>query len=285
MSISVAKDQPARPGLKGLPRSARIVIAVVVMTVGLFQAHKGLLELFPSLGADADVTAAAQKASSAGARFIALTEDVYQTGDPPRQTDAAVAPLLDDLFDVSVLRQKGTFSKADMSALGDWAMAAARVGYVYVLAGTGIADFTKGTSDPKLLAQSDRNTVAYAPEIGRYLDAELIIGGATADLIAENFSEPGLDDKQYVKDGKAKIRNGMDMIIAGAIQVFTLDGISDDWRRDRLLALDGIGPKAAKLLTPEQCKDLRGASRTVGAAMSDVAVKNGLEVFAAALKC
>jgi hypothetical protein len=30
---------------------------------------------------------------------------------------------------------------------------------------------------------------------------------------------------------------------------------------------------------------LRDVSRTVGAAMSDVSVKNGLEVFAAALKC
>jgi hypothetical protein len=268
----------------GLPRGARIIAAGVVLAWSLFLAHKGLLELFPSLGADAEVAAAAQKATSAADRFIVMAKDASQTGNPPRQTDAAVGPLLDSDFDVAILRTKPGLAKADLDALFNWGMATLKVGSVYIYTGTGI-DFTGGASDPKLLQQTDRNAADYAPEIGRYLDAQLVISGAIAEGVALNFSDAGLDEKPNVRDGKDKIRKGIASTINSAVAAFAIDGIGDDWRRNRLSALHSVAPKAAKLLTTEQCSALRDTSRNVGARMGDAAVKDGLDDFAKALKC
>src|ERR1700722_8316974 len=96
------KKAPARRGLASLPIGVRLIVALVVVAFGLFQIRNGLLEFFPSYGADADVAAAAQKATSAAKNFIALAKDAYQTGNPPRQADAAAAPLLDAIFNVDI---------------------------------------------------------------------------------------------------------------------------------------------------------------------------------------
>src|SRR5271156_3267565 len=111
MKDPVEKNAPARRGLGSVPRGVRIIVALVVLAFGLFQIRNGLLEFFPSFGADADVTAAAQKATSAAKNFVALAKDAYQTGIPPRQTDAAVAPLLDAIFDLDILQKKPTLAK------------------------------------------------------------------------------------------------------------------------------------------------------------------------------
>jgi len=285
MTDPVEKNAPARRGLGSVPRGVRIIVALVVVAVGLFQIRNGLLEFFPSFGADADVTAAAQKATSAAKNFNALAKDAYQTGNPPRQTDAAVAPLLDAIFDVDILQKKPTLAKGDLQGLSDWAMAASGAAGVYILAGTGKTDFSQVANDPKLLQVIDRNARTYAPEIGRYADAELAISGAIADVITANFGGSGADSKPNLTDGQQKVREGIAKTINGVLQTFVVDGISDDWRRARLSALDSVAPKAAKLFAAEQCSAVRDTSHAVSAAMGNAEVKGGLATFAAALKC
>jgi hypothetical protein len=141
------------------------------------------------------------------------------------------------------------------------------------------------TNDPKLLQLIDRNTAAYAPEIGRYEDAQLAISGAIAQIVAANSSGAGPDGKPNLTDGQQKVRDGIAKTINGVLQTFVVDGISDDWRLARLSALDSVAAKAAKLLAAEQCSAVRDTSSAVSAAMSDAEVKAGLATFAAALKC
>jgi hypothetical protein len=285
MTNPVEKNPPARRGLGSLPVGVRIIVALVVVAFGLFQFRNGLLELFPSIGADADVTAAAQKATSAAKRFTALAQDAYQTGKPPRQTDAVVGPLLDAVFDVDLLQKKPTLAKGDLQGLSDWEGAALSAAGVYILAGTGKTDFSQVTNDPKLLQLIDRNTAAYAPEIGRYEDAQLGISGAIAQIVAANSSGAGPDGKPNLTDGQQKVRDGIATTINGVLQTFVVDGISDDWRRARLAALDSVAPKAAKLFTAEQCGAVRDTSRAVSAAMGNSEIKAGLATFDSALKC
>jgi hypothetical protein len=285
MTNPVEKNPPARRGLASLPRGVRIIAALAVVAFGLFQFRNGLLELFPSIGANADVTAASQKATSAAKRFTDLAHDAYQSGKPPRQTDAAVTPLLDAVFDVDILQKKPTLANGDFQALADWAKAALDAGSVYMLAGTGKTEFSQLASDPKLVQMIDRNTAAYAPEVGRYVDAELAVGGSMAEIIAANSSGDGPDSKPNLSSGQQQVRDGIAKTINGVLQTFVVEGISDDWRRARLTALDSVAPKAAKLLSVEQCSAVRDTARAVSAAMGNTEVKAGLATFAGALKC
>jgi hypothetical protein len=285
MTISLHTEKPARRGLAALPLGARILIGSVIMAASLFQARHGILELFPSLGADAGVTAAARQATSAASRFIALTTEVYRTGDPPRQTDAAAGPLLDAVFDATVLKTKARFAKADLGALADWGSAMFRVGYVYILAGTGVADLANVPDDPKVLAQARRNVAAYAPEIGRFLDAELAAYGAMAKLVKTDFGGRDVENDTKLRDAKATFNLGIVAAIDIALESYLTPGISDDWRRSRLPVLAAAAYQAVGLLTAEQCGALRDIARAVTAEMGDAVVKGGLDAITATLKC
>jgi hypothetical protein len=283
MTTLTALHQPSPHGLKALPRGVRIAIIGVALLAGLFQARKGLLELAPGIGAE--VAAMSQKASEATGQLLALTKDARRNGAPPRQTDPMVAPLLAAVLDAEVLKTKATLGRADMEALAGWGISAFKAGSVYTLAGTGLTDSAKAPNDLRFIQQVDRNIAAYAPEVGRYYDAMLIIDGALADVVADNFGGAEAADTPKTKEAKAKIQLGVASLIYGVIDSFKIKAVSNDWRRSRLQALDYAIPKAAKLLPADQYGELRELSRATAAATRDAAVKHGLENVAAALKC
>jgi len=254
--------------------------ALVVLALGLFQFRNGLLELFPGFGADREVKAAAEKAVKAAADFEVLAKDVYKTGNAPRQSDASAGPLLDAAFNVDLVKSKTALAKADLGSLGDWSTSAVKVGSVFILAGTGVADFAHPTDSPELRQQVDRNTASYAPELGRYMDAQLILQGAMLDVIAATGTS-----NSDVKAGIDQVRAGVAATMTSVISTFSVDGITDDWRRDRLVPLNALAPKAAKLFLPEQCKSLSEVAQSVSQSMSDAAVQGGFKTFNDALKC
>jgi hypothetical protein len=265
---------------RGAWRVLAIIAGVTLAVVGVLQFSQGIHGLFPRLGADADVTARSATAVAAAQRLVDLTPDVYRSGQAPRDTDPAVAPLLDAVFDVKMLRSKPALTTADLGALMEWSQATLRVGAIYFLAGTGVADFAKMPNDQKVLAQTDRNTVIYAPEVGRFLDAELALSAVMAEPLAKT-----LDDGTRSDVAKSKIRAGSLQMISGAIVTMALPGLTADWRQQRLAALQEYGPRTAKLLTSAQCGDLRQVSLEAASTSGDAAMQQGLNGFAAALSC
>ena len=103
--------------------------------------------LIALIGGGGDATAAGFDAAkiadikTAGAAFLALGKDAYKTGQPPRQSDPAVAKLLDTLFGTDAcLNGPPAVTFAQFLAVNDWLSQVVNVGLVYVTAGTGIAD-------------------------------------------------------------------------------------------------------------------------------------------------
>lgn len=283
MTTLTTHEAPSRRGLKALPRGIKIAIAAVILVSAIFQARKGILELAPGFGADLEVAAMSQRAAEASGQLLAQFKDVRRNGNAPRQTDAKVGPLLSAVFGADTLKSKTNLATRDLEALGGWSTAATQAGMFYLFAGTGVADPAKAPDDPKLAQQFNRNVAAYAPEVGRYLDAVLTINGKMAELVVNNSDS--IDEEAKSKDLKAQVQFRAASVIYGAIQVFNIKLVADDWRRDRLPALSYAIPRAAKLVSADQCRELRDLARSTAAAMRDPAVKRGLEGVSAALKC
>jgi hypothetical protein len=278
--IPPADSTPNPTPRRGAWRALGIIAGATLVVVGVLQLSQGIHGLFPGLGADADVTARSATAVAAAKRLVDLTPDVYRSGQARRATDPAVAPLLDAVFDVKMLRSKPALTTADLGALSEWSQATLRVGAIYFLAGTGVADFTKMPNDPNVVAQTNRNTVIYAPELGPFLDAQLALSAFMADPLAKT-----LDDGSRSEAAKSKIRAGTSQIIGGNVATMTLPGLTADWRHERLAALQEYGLRAAKLLTAAQCGDLQQVARAAASTSGDAAMEQGLNGFAAALLC
>jgi hypothetical protein len=122
--------------------------------------------------------AAIDKAAS---DFLAKATDAKKTGMVPRETDPAVAPLLDTVFDTSVLSH-GPMDFADLDKLGDWLDRLNAVGLVYQNA-----------------ARQAHDVGLFSAEIGRFFDAALAVLQASVDCDVAN-SDAHPDVKPTAKD-------------------------------------------------------------------------------------
>ena len=250
-------------------RATIVVVALVVIALGLFQFRNGLSEILgvSGFGGNADIKSAAQKATTAADAFAGLAKGSATSGTVPRQSDPAASPLLDAVFNVDSLRSAPNLGEADLGSLSDWGAAGNKVGLIYLLAGSGTADPSQASNDPKVGAQTDRNTALYATELGRYIDAELALEGAIAQIVATDTARSGVD----------QVRSGLASVITGAITTFPVEGIDPTWRQARLASLQATAPMAAKLLSPAQCTSIRNAADAVGQQLDDV--RQGLQNF------
>jgi hypothetical protein len=231
-------------------------------------------------GFDPAQTAAIDKAADA---FAALAKDSYKTGSPPRQADPAARDLLDVIFTTSGLNQGGgpvPFEQIDK--LNDWLLRIVKTGMVYVFAGTGIADIAKAQGiDAKVQQQIVKNTVTFAPENGRYFDAQLAVSQAEIDSVtAEMAAHPDKFKAANAISGLAKMRGGLTSSLVGVVTTFPVTGLDPAWLRARELALIAIAPSAARFLEPDAREKVRDAAMQVAETMADQAVKDGLIAFA-----
>jgi hypothetical protein len=242
----------------------------------------GGANLAAAAGLDAAKIAEIKKASDA---FLALGKDAYKTGQPPRQSDPAVKQLLDTIFDTSVLNGSPPTAFAQFLDVNNWLLQVVNTGLIYVTAGTGIADFSSVTSvSVKAQAQMNANVIAFAPEMGRYYDAQLAVSKVEIDLIAaELVAHPDAYKSRTKAEGIAKMRSGLAQTLAGVIETLQLSGVDPAWLRDRLPALMALAPTAAKFLEPDQKRQVHDLAVKVAAEASDDAVKTGLNSFAQAL--
>lgn len=221
----------------------------------------------------------------AGEAFQALGKNAYQSGQPPRQSDPAVAKLLDTIFDTSALNGPPPVTFAQFLDVNNWLMQVVNTGLIYVTAGTGIADLGSLQSvTAKQQAQMNANVIAYAPEMGRYYDAQLGVSKVEIDLInAELAAHPDDYKTGNRAQGIGKMRSGLAQTLAGVIETLQLSGVDPAWLRDRLPALAALAPTAAKFLQPDQKQQVHDLAAKVAAASSDDAVKTGLNSVAQVL--
>jgi hypothetical protein len=197
-----------------------------------------------------------------------------------------VKKLLDAVFDTTVLQSGPVQPMSELQPINDWNLAVLKVGLVYILAGTGVTDVAAIPDDEKVANKINQNTVEYAPEMGRYLDAQLHIQEALMGTVGEFLATaPEADkDKPNVKEGVADIKSGIARTMHGVITTLPIEGLSDDWRRERLTVLVGMAPKAVKFLVPEDLKALHDSALEVAGTISAPQIKAQLEALAKALQ-
>jgi hypothetical protein len=266
-----------------MKRIVLLIVSAIALVIGLLQMWSGLVEIFPSIRLDHQISAAAADAGKAASDFTSLAKDASETGKPPRQTDQSVKALLDRVFRTDVLAGR-TIGESDLGPMAEWSMAIVKAGGVYILAGTGISDFSKVTNDPKLPERINQNVIAFAPEMGRYLDAQLAVMGGMLDAINATMAG-GKTTNAKVESGLEKVRHGITATLTGTLSTVATAGLSDEWRRDRLPALNAAAPKAAKLLLGDQCRAVRDTAVQAAEMLSNAGLQAELRSIGGSLQC
>src|ERR1700730_12700415 len=223
--------------------------------------------------------------SNASDAFTRLAGNSANTGQAPRQTDPTVKPLLDLVFDTSELQKGATQPMSALANLNAWQGAVLKIGLVYTLAGTRVTDIAALPNTPEIMQKLERNTVEFAPEMGRYRDAILWVQGALMDTTATFLAtaSPSQRDQPNIKSGTAQMRAGFVQTMDGVVTTLLTDGLTDSWRRERVIVMTAIAPKAVRFLLPDQLQALSQRATEVAGHMADQNVKSGLMSFAGAL--
>src|SRR4051794_10887229 len=211
-------------------------------------------------GARADLDQAKVDASkNALAAFKDMAKDSATSGNAPRESDPAVKALLDKVFDDSDVRSAKTVAFKELTPLSARMGAGVQTALVYMLAGTGAADIQQLESDPNASTKVNLNVIKFAPEMGRYYDFQLTVQGAIWEAVAVKVATSTRMELANVnfQNALAQIRDGGHRVIAGVIETLAVNGVTDEWRRGRLPALNAIVPKAANILQSEQKKQLQ----------------------------
>jgi hypothetical protein len=232
-----------------------------------------------------DLDAAKVDASeTAIAAFKTMAKDSATTGNVPRESDPAAKALLDKIFDDSDVVATKNVRFNDLTPLSARMGNGVQAALVYMLAGTGATEIQQLESDPNAATKVNLNVIKFAPEMGRYYDFQLTVQGAIWEAVAVKVATSTRMELANVnfQNALAQIRDGGHRVIAG-IETLAVNGVTDEWRRGRLPALHAIVPQAAKILQPEQKKQLQELARACADVMDDAAVKEGLQKFAVAI--
>jgi hypothetical protein len=227
--------------------------------------------------------AKAQAITEAANSLIALAKDSARTGKPPRQTDPAAKPLLDLVFDVSELQAGTAFQMADFANLNAWQSAARKISGIYLLAGSGASDIAALPNDPKSAERVEQNMAEFAPELGRYIDAQLWIHAAQIDAVFSLVSTVSRNetDQPNIRNAIAQARTGLAESVTALVMMLANRRLDDNWRRERLAALAAVALRVPLLLLPEDARNLRDVALQIAGQSTDPAVKAGLVLFGA----
>ncbi len=229
-------------------------------------------------GCDRQAAAVKDSAASVGkaAAAFAAAADPNHTGHIARADDPAVKAYIDTLTDT---RPPAMAPFDALGDLADWGKDVALSEMVYLLAGTGyasLADAEKATDPQKLNADVNRNAVLYAPELGRFYDAQLAVMGVMSDTIfAEMGAQPAADANEKTKRGMLKFKAGTMQAVESLIATIALDGMSDGWRAARIEALEAFAAQADKLLDATERATLHDAATAAAGTLheSEIAQK------------
>lgn len=223
-----------------------------------------------------------QASKTAASEFASLAKGSEKTGNAPRASDPKVKKLLDAIYDDSDVVGSKSTSFDEMKPLSDRMIAGVQTAIVYMLAGTGVSDLAEIGKVPEGEVKVNLNIIKFGPEMGRFYDFQLHVQGAIADAVATKLATGSRLElaKPNFQSGLAQIRQGGQRVVAGVIETLAVNGITDDWRRDRIPALMDSASSMGKILEPEQKKQLQELARACADVMDDAAVKKGLQDFA-----
>jgi hypothetical protein len=212
--------------------------------------------------------------------FLVLARDSAVNGRPPRHSEPTVRALLDRIFDLSEI-EGATLAVSDIAKANEWFSAGDRVGTVYILAGTGVSDINRLPSDPNVQRRTHRNVAEFAPEFARYLDFQVKLAGIMMDAELKRAAKGGPDmERPEVKREIAEVRTTLAETLTGDLTTLAYDGLTDDWRRQRLAVMMQVAPTAATFLSPEQAHAVRERALTVATFVRDKSVQDQVKALA-----
>jgi hypothetical protein len=230
----------------------------------------------------ADKIAEVKKAAEA---FAKLGEPSRQTGKPPRESDKAAKALMDAVFDLRAVTAAEPLPFSEIGKVNDWNKAILTVGSVFILSGTGLADISKAGSDPNLASKVEKNTVDFAPELGRYFDAQLGIASAMLGTVNQHLAaNPGDREKPNFKAGLPDIYSGTAQTLFSTLTTLPTNGLTDAWRAARLPAIESLSPHVAAVLDADDLKTIHDTCLQLAQGTTDPKLQEGLRRIAAIFK-
>jgi hypothetical protein len=247
------------------------------MRVALSIALMALLLALPqqaSAALDRTKIAAAEKAAN---EFARLARDSYKTGKPPRETDPAAKALLDTAFDTAA----GPAEFSDLPRINQWMANGDKIGLVYMLAGTGTSNLAQAATNTKTAKLIPENIASFQTEYGRFTDFQIALWSLALDAIIARVEKAPEAERKNPKflGGFVQISNSVAQSLAGALETFTIDGITDEWRRARLTQLNEIAPKAAKVIPAPIREKLREFAIDVSNKTENAEIKESVKAF------
>ena len=158
------------------------------------------------------------------------------------------------MFDTADIESGGVFPMSELQNLNARTLAALKVGLIYTLAGSGFSDLNSLPNDAETAKKINQNAVLFAPEMGRYFDAELRLSAAIMDTVSSYMStaSQGELDRPNFKSGVGQMRAGYTQLVNGVLTTLPTPGLAEEWRRSRLAVLLATAPRAARFFLPEQ---------------------------------
>ncbi len=263
-----------------LKTASIVLVGVALAGAGAWQVVHGLHEAGIGRPKVAGLETASAAAHRAADKFLVMATGSRSSGQVPRLGDPAAGPLLDAVFDVRPVlgRPLPPFSQVD--AVTDWLKSVAEVGQTYLLAGAG--DATAESLSAEQAQKIDDNISAYAPEVGRFMDADLGLTRVVAAMTAAEVERPG-SMNPTTNSGLEKVRSGITQTLSGAISTLTESSAADAWREARMPALVATAGPAHRLLAADQQAALKSEALQAARTTSDAKVKQSLAEFASAV--
>jgi hypothetical protein len=267
--------------------SLAILLLLAIATAAQASPSQGAVsaESLPAV-IDAGHLAEIERAADA---FLAAARGSENGGPVPRESDPEIKRLLDIVFDTAALRAAAPLPTGALPHLAQWTRQVVRVGNVYFLAGTGATDLhglgaaaarLDAAGKQRLASQMRGNMVGYAPEFGRYLDAELWVAMATVG-IATAHPEKYRSEKD--QRGLDTLRVGLFKVLLADTGLFLIPGMGDAWRSARLPAITAVAPAAGAFLLRDQRGALRKQLLKVAANLYNPTIQKGLAAAAKSL--
>jgi len=210
--------------------------------------------------------------------FVSLASASPVNGHPPRQSEPTVRRLLDTVFDLAKV-EGAALAPSEVAKALDWSRAGDRIGTVYILAGTSVGDVTRLANNPTAQQRTHRNVADFAPEFARYLDFEVKLGAIMMEAELKRAADASDEERVEAKRITDDVRATLAQTLAGDLTTLAYEGVSDEWRRQRLATMMQVAPKAAKFLNPEQARALRQHAMTVVSYVKEKSLQDGIKAF------
>jgi len=189
---------------------------------------------------------------------------------------------VDAVFDTAAVPTQPV-ALSQLPDIEDWLSSVATVGRTYVLVGTGAARDDDPTG-PAVAAQVDRNFAAYAPELGRYVDAQnALMALEASSMLRQLAADPGWARDPGHARGLAALRTGVTGGVGATLAILAQPGPTDAWRRGRMPYLLALTTQVAQLDDAAGLAALRARAQATYNTTDDLTLKADLQEMARTL--